>query len=297
MKIKIHAKLITFLIIFNGFMQLPLLTNGQGASINSNGNPADTSAMLDVSSTTQGVLLPRMTTSQRNAINLPATGLIIYNIDCNSFNYNAGTPSAPNWLPLNAIDLLATPETISGSSDVCSNLSGVTYSIIPVSGATLYNWSLPVGATITAGIGTSSITVSFGSNAGNVCVVASNDCGTSDASCKSISITPPPVINITNNTSGGGTEVTCSITPISVECTTGYSAYLWSGGNSTNTAANTWTSAGTYTVTVTSVNGCTATSSIVTTENTTAPTEYSVTGGGSYCSGGTGVAVGLNNSQ
>lgn len=39
------------------------------------------SAVLDVSSTNKGVLLPRMTTAQRNAIVSPATGLTIFNID------------------------------------------------------------------------------------------------------------------------------------------------------------------------------------------------------------------------
>lgn len=42
-------------------------------------NPANTNAVLDVESSTKGVLLPRMTTTQRNAIASPAEGLTIYN--------------------------------------------------------------------------------------------------------------------------------------------------------------------------------------------------------------------------
>jgi len=47
------------------------------------------SARLDVTSTTQGFLTPRMTTTQMNAISSPATGLEIYNTDdsCKRF-YN-----------------------------------------------------------------------------------------------------------------------------------------------------------------------------------------------------------------
>jgi hypothetical protein len=41
------------------------------------------SARLQVDSTTQGFLPPRMTTSQRNLISSPAAGLIIYNTDTN----------------------------------------------------------------------------------------------------------------------------------------------------------------------------------------------------------------------
>ena len=41
----------------------------------------DTSAMLDISSTTKGVLIPRLTTSEKNAVVMPATGLLIYQTD------------------------------------------------------------------------------------------------------------------------------------------------------------------------------------------------------------------------
>ncbi|UEG49624.1 tail fiber domain-containing protein [Ferruginibacter lapsinanis] len=43
-------------------------------------NP-DADAILDISSTTRGVLLPRMNLTQRNAMGVPATGMIIYQID------------------------------------------------------------------------------------------------------------------------------------------------------------------------------------------------------------------------
>lgn len=49
------------------------------------------SALLDITSTTQGVLLPRMTTTQRDAISSPARGLIIYNTTTNKLNFYNGT--------------------------------------------------------------------------------------------------------------------------------------------------------------------------------------------------------------
>ncbi len=49
------------------------------------------SAKLDVTSTTQGFLTPRMTTAQRNAIASPATGLVIFNTETNCFNFYTGT--------------------------------------------------------------------------------------------------------------------------------------------------------------------------------------------------------------
>jgi len=56
------------------------------------------SAALDITSTTKGFLPPRMTTIQRNAIALPATGLLIYNINEDSYNYYTGT----TWISLGA---------------------------------------------------------------------------------------------------------------------------------------------------------------------------------------------------
>ncbi len=49
------------------------------------------SAKLDIASTTQGLLVPRMTTSQRFAIDNPANGLLVYDIDYNQLHHYTGT--------------------------------------------------------------------------------------------------------------------------------------------------------------------------------------------------------------
>jgi len=49
------------------------------------------SALLDVSSTTKGALMPRMTTTQRDAISSPATGLELFNTTTNSKQIYDGT--------------------------------------------------------------------------------------------------------------------------------------------------------------------------------------------------------------
>jgi hypothetical protein len=74
----------------------------QNIAINSTGNQPDTSAMLDVSSTIKGLLVPRMTTAQMNAIPLPAKGLLLYNTSTNLFMVNTGTSLAANWVALAA---------------------------------------------------------------------------------------------------------------------------------------------------------------------------------------------------
>ena len=60
-------------------------------AINTNGASADNSAMLDISSTSKGLLIPRMTTIQREAVTGPAAGLIVYDIDVKCLYYYDGT--------------------------------------------------------------------------------------------------------------------------------------------------------------------------------------------------------------
>ena len=64
---------------------------GQGVAINNDGAPPDSSAMLDIKSNTMGLLIPRMTTAERDAITAPATGLQVFVTDDNIFYYWDGT--------------------------------------------------------------------------------------------------------------------------------------------------------------------------------------------------------------
>ncbi|NBX81482.1 hypothetical protein EBQ90_00090, partial [bacterium] len=66
-------------ITYNSSGQLQVSSFASGSSIGIGTASPHASAMLEVSSTTKGLLPPRMTTAQRNAITSPATGLIIYN--------------------------------------------------------------------------------------------------------------------------------------------------------------------------------------------------------------------------
>ncbi len=73
----------------------------QGVGINGTGAAADTSALLDLSSTAKGFLAPRMTALQRAAITLPATGLLVYQTDGTAGLYcNTGSALAPAWMPV-----------------------------------------------------------------------------------------------------------------------------------------------------------------------------------------------------
>ena len=66
------------------FLAAVLLTATTYAQVGINIETPDPSAALDITSTTKGLLTPRMTASERNAINAAATGLIIFCTDCAS---------------------------------------------------------------------------------------------------------------------------------------------------------------------------------------------------------------------
>lgn len=58
----------------------------------------DPSTILELNSTTKGLLIPRMTSTMRDAIVLPATGLTIFNTVTNEYQYNFGTKTSPEWV-------------------------------------------------------------------------------------------------------------------------------------------------------------------------------------------------------
>ncbi len=68
-------------ILLGGGSGGPSTMKVDGTSVGIGAFFADASAILNVTSTTAGVLLPRMNTTQQNAIPFPLTGVIIYNTD------------------------------------------------------------------------------------------------------------------------------------------------------------------------------------------------------------------------
>lgn len=96
---------------------LPLLGQNN-ISINATGDPAHPSAILDVSSTSSGMLLPRMTEAERDAIVSPVNGLVIFQTDGDEgFWYWDGGASVPFWRKMPrylgaSIEMGADPSTI-----------------------------------------------------------------------------------------------------------------------------------------------------------------------------------------
>lgn len=81
-------------------ISLILFFNGMYAqNVGIGTNTPNASAQLDISSTTKGLLVPRMTQAQRTAISNPAQGLLVYQTDGTTGFYvnRSSIPSVPNW--------------------------------------------------------------------------------------------------------------------------------------------------------------------------------------------------------
>ena len=96
------------------------------------GTIPDPSASLDVQSSSQGVLLPRLTTTERDAIISPATSLTIFNTTTNCLETNLGTPAVPDWERLKCRS--AVVQTLDCSSAV---LTGTLYAGVSASGVSV----------------------------------------------------------------------------------------------------------------------------------------------------------------
>jgi hypothetical protein len=94
------SSLLAFIFIFGSSLQAQV-------SINTDGSTPNASSMLEIKSTTSGMLVPRMTQAQRIAIASPATSLLVFQTDGTSgFYYYTGAA----WQYLN------TQWTFSGSN-------------------------------------------------------------------------------------------------------------------------------------------------------------------------------------
>jgi len=92
----------------------------KGVGISDGGSPAaiinNSSILLGLDSTTRGFLLPSLTTTQRNAIATPSTGLQVYNNTTNKISYYDGS----SWIELGSgsgtVTSIATAGLISGGT-------------------------------------------------------------------------------------------------------------------------------------------------------------------------------------
>ncbi len=246
-----------------------------------------------------------VTGSTATAVMTSLTGLLLtttYHYRCVGTN-TVGTTYGADMTFTTGCQVPLAPGTITGPASVCQNQTGVVYSILPVANATSYIWTVPTGATITAGAGTTAITVNFSAGAvsGNVTVAGSNSCSTGPVTSKAVTISPPPVPTIT------GSNTLCANSGSYAYTTeTGMTNYTWtvsSGGTivsgaGTNSVQVQWNAAGAQSVSVTYSNatGCPAQNPTVynVTVNGAPSAAGPITGLSAVCAGTQGVVYSIS---
>ena len=189
------------------------------------------------------------------------------------------------------------PGAITGSTTVCGYSTGKVYSVLPISGATDYGWTVPAGASITGGLHTNSITVTFGNVSGNVTVFGINACGNGSSSTLAITVNPAPAPTIS-----GTANLCVNSGYYNYTTQAGLNSYQWivspggtiTWGTGTYQIQVSWNVAGPQTVSVNyaTAAGCFAPNPTVmnVTVNTMPGAAGPITGSSTVCAGATGVA-------
>ena len=162
-----------------------LNTNAQSVAINNDGSTANASAILDLKSNNQGVLVPRMTASQRGLIASPATGLMVYQTDGTAgFYFYNGTA----WTTLNGTNGSNGTNgqgvpTGGTANQVLAKIDGTNYNtqwITPSAGTSAYpNIELNIRNNTTQSItslgnGTSANQITFSGSSSNTTLTGGN---------------------------------------------------------------------------------------------------------------------------
>jgi Secretion system C-terminal sorting domain len=187
-----------------------------------------------------------------NSITVSPTSTTSYTATCTTANgCSSTTTTTVNVTPLGSPVLTATPSTICLGESSTISASGCTGTVTWSTGQT--GSSITVSPTSTTSYSATCTVGGIVSSPSNIAVTVNS---------ATASVTPSSAI------------ITCS-NPTATLTATGGGTYAWSNGQTT--ASITANSAGTYTVTVTSANGCTATASATVTADNAVPTAPSVT--------------------
>ncbi|GAB4290937.1 MAG: hypothetical protein Kow0068_16300 [Marinilabiliales bacterium] len=190
----------------NGSSQWTTGSNGiyySSGSVGIGTSTPNTNAALDVNSSTQGFLPPRMTNEQRDSIINPPVGLMIYNISTDCINIFKST----GWFELCGDCITLSAPACSSNYPVCIGDTLFLYAISAPSAQ--YFWSGPNGFTST--MQNPVIPNVSGVNSGTYSVYVSNSCGNSPVSTIDVSLSLQPT------TANAGPDQTISSTTTTLQ--------------------------------------------------------------------------------
>ncbi|MFL5753898.1 MAG: PKD domain-containing protein [Bacteroidia bacterium] len=189
---------------------------------------------------------------------------------------------------------------IFGPNLVCPNAMGMGYSMSITNPGSTYNWTIPPGATMVSGQGTSIITVNWGTTGGTIFCTETYACGSLPPSSINISIGTSP-----NTSPISGTSPVCqNATAITYSVTnTAGSTYNWTipagatliSGQGTNLITVNWGATG-GSISVTETNTCgNGTAVSFTVVVNTLPATTPINGSPTVCPNSTNVIYSTNN--
>lgn len=144
-----------------------------------------------------------------------------------------------------AANILGTTGVITGSTSQCASATGLVYSVGAVTKALNYAWTVPSGWNITAGQGTTSITVNTGDAGqnGNIGVTASNGCTANAVKTLAVTVSAIP----TAVTAVASAITVCEGGSINLSATATANSNVTLLTQNFNAATNAWTKTNTST--------------------------------------------------
>ena len=116
---------------------------GMYAKIGIGTNTPNASAALDVSSTNKGILIPIMTTTQRNTISTPAAGLLVYDTDFRQIWLYNGTSWMPSAGATKFVDGATTTDAVYTTGKVGIGFAAPSSSLLSVTCVQSGSWNNP----------------------------------------------------------------------------------------------------------------------------------------------------------
>ena len=294
----------SFPLLFNVTGGGSYCSGGTGVSVGLNSSENTVSYQLFVGSNPVGSAIPG--TGSSLDLGLQIT-LGIYTITATT----TGTACSDNMSGTATITINSLPAvyTVTGGGSYCAGGAGIDIGLTNSDPGTSYY--LYLGGSLAGAVSGTGSSLDFGlnSSAGTYNVTATNTltgCNGTMSGSASIAINPLPVVfNLTGGGSfcvgGSGKDIFLSGSETGVTYTllgSGIAAAAPVSGSGTLFEFTGITSPDSYTVSAVTSDGCSdvmSGSAVIST--IPLPALYTVTGGGGYCAGGTGVAIGLNGSD
>lgn len=113
------------------FLFLPLFISAQ---VGIGTTAPDNSAILQIDSSESGVLIPRMSTTDRDLIANPLNSLMIFNTNTNSYQFNEGTDTMPVWN-----NISYNPSVKYSNSNIATNINVAAAIDLPIFGNLVWN--------------------------------------------------------------------------------------------------------------------------------------------------------------